>query len=79
MMNGWTMMTGYGFGHWVIFALAVAIIIYPVGKILIRLGFSPFWSILALIPPFNLIALWVLALIDWPEAGAYKPAKPKVP
>ncbi|MCZ8184035.1 MAG: hypothetical protein O9322_13755 [Beijerinckiaceae bacterium] len=57
-------MMGYswGVGHWVMFAVMAAAILYPVGLILKRLGFSPFWSVLALVPGINLVALWILAL-----------------
>lgn len=71
MMDGW--MVGYGFGyglgHWLIFAIFVAVVLYPLGRILNRVGFSPFWSVLALIPFINLLALWVLAFSDWPRDG----------
>jgi hypothetical protein len=65
-------MAGYGLGHWVIFAVMVAVFLYPIGRILGRIGLSPFWSVLALIPLVNLVALWFLAFIDWP--GRKKPA-----
>lgn len=61
-------MAGYGLGHWLAFAIMVAIFLYPIGRILGRIGLSPFWSVLALIPLANLIALWLLAFIDWPGA-----------
>ena len=66
MMGDWTHMAGYGLGHWVVFAVMVAVVLYPVGRILGRIGLSPFWSVLALIPVVNLFALWLLAFIDWP-------------
>jgi predicted PurR-regulated permease PerM len=66
MTNGWMDMTGFGPTHWLIFAVMVAVILYPIGRILSRVGFSPFWSVLAMIPFINLIALWVLAFADWP-------------
>ncbi|WP_284180124.1 hypothetical protein [Rhabdaerophilum sp. SD176] len=59
---GWMMGGGWGLGHWLMFAVMAAAILYPVGLILKRLGFSPFWSVLALVPGINLIALWILAL-----------------
>ncbi|MCZ8375849.1 MAG: hypothetical protein O9342_10760 [Beijerinckiaceae bacterium] len=59
---GWMMGYSWGVGHWVMFAVMAAAILYPVGLILKRLGFSPFWSVLALVPGINLIALWILAL-----------------
>ena len=69
MMTGWTDMMGYGVGHWIFFAVMVAVVLYPIGRILGRLGLSPFWSVLALIPLVNLIGLWLLAFVDWPGQG----------
>ncbi len=66
MMDNWTWMAGYGFAHWLFFAVMVALILYPIGRILHRLGLSPFWSLLIFIPLVNLIFLWVLAFTDWP-------------
>ncbi len=66
MFYGWTMMGGYGFGHWTFFVLMAVLVIYPIGRILGRIGLSPFWTILAFVPLVNLIALWVLAFVDWP-------------
>ena len=59
---GWMMVANWGLGHWMIFGVVAAAILYPIGLILKRLGFSPFWSVLALVPGVNLIALWSLAL-----------------
>lgn len=49
MMNYWMDFPGMGFGltHWVIFAVFIAVVLYPVGRILDRIGFSPFWSVVA--------------------------------
>jgi predicted PurR-regulated permease PerM len=76
MMDSWMWMHGYGFGHWVFFAVMVAVVLYPVGRILRRLGLSPFWSVLALIPFVNLISLWVLAFSEWPGATGRGEARP---
>lgn len=59
---GWMMGGGWAFGHWLFFALMAAAVLYPLGLILKRLGYSPLWSVLAFVPGVNLIALWVLAL-----------------
>lgn len=48
-----------------VFAQTVAFL-YPIGRILGRIGLSPFWSVLAVVPLVNLIGLWVLAFADWP-------------
>ena len=65
------MMYGYwpesGLWHWIFFAVFVAVLLYPIGRILTRVGLSPFWSVVALIPVVNLIALWLLAFMDWPR------------
>jgi hypothetical protein len=67
MMGHW----GYGFGGggllW--FIVMVAIVVYPAGRILSRMGFSPLWSIVMFIPLVNLIALWILAFTEWPREG----------
>lgn len=73
MMDSWMGPAGFGFGyglgHWVIFIIVVAVVLYPIGRILKRIGFSPFWSVLMLIPLANLLGLWVLAFSDWPRGG----------
>ena len=63
------MMVGYGSGHWLMFVIMAALILYPVGRILGRIGLSPFWSVVAMIPFLNLIGLWVLAFTQWPRDG----------
>jgi hypothetical protein len=70
MMYGWMGMEGFGLVHWLTFVVMVAAVLYPIGKILARVGLSPFWSILALIPFVNLIALWVFAFSEWPGDSA---------
>ena len=68
MIDDWTNMTGYGFGHWVFFVIMVGVVLYPAGRVLNRLGLSPFWSVLIFIPLVNVISLWILAFIDWPAS-----------
>lgn len=67
MMDDWMFWPWFGFAHWIFFAIMVAVVLYPIGRILNRLGLSPFWSVLVLVPFLNLIALWVLAFAEWPE------------
>lgn len=64
MMYGYGMMGmgGWGIMHWLMFAAFVALIAYPVGSILKRLGYSPFWAILTFVPLLNIIGLWLVAL-----------------
>lgn len=65
MMDTW--MYGHDPTHWLWFIVMVAVVIYPAGRILNRIGFSPLWSILVFVPLVNLIALWILAFTDWPS------------
>jgi hypothetical protein len=51
--------------HWIILLTVLAIVGYPVGRILSRLGFSPWWALLWFVPLANLIGLWVLAFSRW--------------
>lgn len=73
MIGSYMMMEDWSAMHWITFAAIVALTLYPVGRILRRIGLSPFWSILALIPVANIIGLWVLALSDWPRDKAEGP------
>jgi hypothetical protein len=60
---------GYGPFHWLWFIVMIALVVYPAGRILSRMGFSPLWSIAMFIPVVNLVVLWVLAFTDWPRRG----------
>jgi len=63
---GWygeTMWMGdWGLTHGVMMVALLALILYPVGLILRRLGYSPLWAALAFVPVVNLIGLWIVAL-----------------
>ena len=67
MMYGWSDMMVFGPVHWLFFIVLVAAVLYPIRRILGRIGFSPFWLVLTFAPLVNPVALWVLASIDWPE------------
>lgn len=43
-----------------------ALVVWSTSKILVRLGFSPWWAAVSFITPLNVISLVVLALIEWP-------------
>jgi hypothetical protein len=70
MMYGYDMMSGpWALGHVAVFVVFAALMLYPIGRILQRLGFSPFWSVVALIPLANLVGLWIVAMAPWPRDG----------
>lgn len=66
MMYGWSDTMVFGPVHWLFFIALVMAVLYPIGRILSRIGFSPLWSVLVFAPLVNLVALWVVASIDWP-------------
>ncbi|VVE06523.1 membrane protein [Pandoraea capi] len=53
-------------------ALLVSIVLIgvPVWRILRRLGFSPWLTVLAFIPIVNIISLWLLSYANWPSQRA---------
>lgn len=66
-MYGWSGAMGFGPLHWLFFIAVVVAVVYPIGRILSRLGFSPLWSLVVFVPLVNLLTLWILAAIDWPD------------
>jgi hypothetical protein len=65
---GWSGTMGFGPVHWIVFIAMALLVLYPVGRILGRIGFSPLWSALLFVPIVNLLALWIVAMTDWPES-----------
>ncbi len=61
-MHGWAMNGTWGLTHFLVFAVMAALILYPIGLILRKLGYSPFWAALACLPIVNIIGLWVVAI-----------------
>jgi hypothetical protein len=49
-----------------IIVILVITALIPSVIILRRLGFSPWWAIIAPISPLNIIGLWVIAFVKWP-------------
>jgi len=59
---------GYGGGGGLVFLIVyVLVICIPVARILSRVGYSGWWALLAVVPPVNVIMLWVFAYADWPN------------
>ncbi len=42
----------------------------PAWKILNKAGFTPFWSLLVLLPLANLVLLYFVAFARWPALGS---------
>ena len=54
-----------GPGQWLFMIIVGLIIVVPFMQLFRRAGFAPFWGLLMLIPFLGIIALYVLAFIDW--------------
>jgi len=50
----------------ILVVLYLFVVVFPIWKILDRMGFSGWLSLLSLVPILNLVMLWVLALSTWP-------------
>ena len=48
--------------------VSLALLTIPLWRIMQRAGFSPWLSLLALVPVVNVIALWLFAFGRWPAA-----------
>ena len=53
--------------HWLIALGFLALVGFPIAKILQRLGISRWWTILAFFPLLNLFGLWALSAVRWPK------------
>jgi hypothetical protein len=49
--------------------VGMAIFGVPVAMVLRKAGYSPWWVIIAFVPPVNIVMLWVFALSRWPIEG----------
>jgi len=67
MMYGNEMIAYWSIWHWIMFALFAVIFLYPISVILRRIGYSPFWALLAIFPLLNFIGLWFVAFSQWPS------------
>jgi len=50
----------------ILIVLYLFVVVFPIWKILDRMGFPGWLSLLSLVPILNLVMLWVLALREWP-------------
>jgi hypothetical protein len=49
---------------------AAMLMLWPAARCLRRIGFSPWLSLVALIPFGNIVLLWVVAYSDWRDVQA---------
>jgi hypothetical protein len=52
--------------HWII-ALAALATVIPAAKALSRVGLSPWWAIISIVPIVGWFGLWAFAYARWPK------------
>lgn len=55
--------------HWFILIFFIVALGVPIAKILGRLGFSKWWTIVYFIPFVNIVGIWILAYVRWPAVN----------
>ena len=60
-------MGSFSLFHLIILAFVLVALIFPIARILSRIGWSPWLSLLWLIPGLKIIMLWVVAFGRWPS------------
>ena len=55
-----------------LFGLLIILIMagIPVRQILLRTGFSQWWTLLVVVPVVILLALWIFAFSNWPRQSS---------
>lgn len=51
----------------VIFLPLLVLWFWATVRVLHKMGYSGWWSLLTLLPPLPLVALWIVAFSDWPS------------
>jgi ATP/ADP translocase len=51
----------------IVIVLLLVLFLWPYGRILSRVGYSPWLCLLLIVPLVNVIALWLFAYADWPR------------
>ncbi|MGC2012835.1 MAG: hypothetical protein WA693_17495 [Pseudolabrys sp.] len=47
--------------HWLIFIFFIVVLGIPIARILTRIGYSKWWTIVYFIPFVNIVGIWILA------------------
>jgi hypothetical protein len=55
--------------HWIVLLAALATVI-PAAKALSRVGLSPWWAILSVVPIVGWFGLWAFAYARWPKVDS---------
>ncbi len=60
--------------HWLVLLAVLAIFFIPVARIFKRAGWSPWLTLVVLIPGASIVLLWVFAFAPWPAVDGAKPS-----
>jgi O-antigen/teichoic acid export membrane protein len=52
--------------QWLIFIFFIVVLGIPITRILTRIGYSKWWTIVYFIPFVNIVGIWILAYSHWP-------------
>jgi hypothetical protein len=47
--------------------LVVLVVIWPICRIVSKAGYAGAWGLLCVVPIVNIVALWALAFMEWPN------------
>ena len=50
--------------------ISAAVVIWPASRVCAKAGYSPWLGLVAVVPGFNLLLLWYLAIAEWPSRRA---------
>jgi len=62
--------------HWFILIFFIVALGVPIAKILGRLGFSKWLTIVYFIPFVNIVGIWILAYVRWPAVNREQERRP---
>ena len=52
--------------QWLFVIFLIVVLSIPISRILTRIGYSKWWTIVYFIPFVNIVGIWILAYSRWP-------------
>ena len=52
--------------QWLFVIFLIVVLSIPIARILTRIGYSKWWTIVYFIPFINIVGIWILAYSRWP-------------
>lgn len=60
-------MGSFSIWHWFVVLIFWVAFMWPLWKITRKMGYHPAFSLLYLVPGVNVLAIWYVALAEWPR------------